>query len=73
MEAIAVVLDSHTEALMSLPGVVGVGVGERTGEPCVTVFVRAKTRRLLARIPATIEGYPVEVEETGEIRPRETP
>ena len=53
---------------MALSGVVGTGAGMRDGEPCVAIFVVKKTSELLAKIPATIDGYPVDVRETGQVR-----
>lgn len=64
------VLQGHTDALMSLPGVVGTAQGECAGTPCIKVYVVQETPQLLDRIPAAIEGYRVVVEETGEIRAR---
>ena len=62
------VLQDHTDSLMSLPGVVGTARGECNGKPCVMVLVVEKTAELLGQIPSTLEGYAVEVDETGEIR-----
>lgn len=53
---------------MSIPGVVGVGEGRLRGVPSIKVMVSKKTEVLARRIPGEIEGHPVEVEETGEIR-----
>ena len=64
------VLKEHTPSLMSIPGVVGTAQGLCSGEPCIRVFVVEKTDQLLKQIPAEIEGYKVDVEETGVIRPR---
>ncbi len=61
-------LKAHTPRLMSLPGVVGVGEGRCAGAPCVKVLVLEKTPELVERIGDAIEGYKVEVVETGEIR-----
>ncbi len=63
------VLKEHTESLMALPGVVGTGQGLCSGEPCIRVFVVEATEELLKQIPEEIEGYTVDVEETGVIRP----
>jgi hypothetical protein len=52
---------------MALPGVVGTALGERAGKPCIMIFVAEMTTKLLSRIPATIDGHPVDVQETGEI------
>jgi hypothetical protein len=54
---------------MAMPGVVGVAEGLCDGRPCIKVFVARKTPDVLKRIPASVEGYPVAVEETGELRP----
>jgi hypothetical protein len=67
-KAIQDVLKEHTIELMSLPGVVGTAQGLCDGKPCIKVFVIEKTPELDQRIPDTLEGYPVMVEETGEIR-----
>ena len=64
------VLKAHTAALMSLSGVVGVGQGECSGEPCIRVLVVQKTPELVSKIPTAIEGYAVEVQETGDIKAR---
>ena len=62
------VLRDHTDRLMDLPGVVGIGHGLCDGQPCIKVMVVKKTPELLEQIPASLEGYRVEVEETGVIR-----
>ena len=53
---------------MSVPGVVGVAIGEYGGEPCLTVYVAEKTQEVEERIPSQVESYPVVVEATGEFR-----
>ncbi len=67
-KTIEAVLKEQTDRLMSLPGVVGTAQGECAGKPCIKVFVAKKTSDLLKQIPSTVEGYKVEVQETGEIR-----
>jgi len=63
------VLARHTEHLMSIPGVVGTGEGEQNGRPCIVVFVIEKTAEIERLIPKELEGYPVRIEESGEIGP----
>jgi hypothetical protein len=62
----------HEGELMSLPNVVGVGIGERSGEPAIVVLVTHKVPLAeLApdeRVPPAIEGFPVVVTAAGEIR-----
>lgn len=62
------VLKQHTDSLMALPGVVGTAIGECAGKPCIKVYVEKKTPELLEQIPSAIEGYMVDVQETGKIR-----
>ena len=67
-KSIEAVLKEHTDRLMALPGVVGTAQGLCDGKPCIKVLVVAKTADLLAQIPSVLEGYTVEVQETGVIR-----
>jgi len=62
------VLRAHTGELMSLPGVVGTAQGLCANRPCIKVYVIKKNAELGQRIPDTIEGYPVTIEETGTFR-----
>jgi len=63
------VLEEHTDEWMSLPGVVGTGIGESEGKLCIKVFVIEITPELQQQIPSEVEGYPVIIEETGEFKP----
>ena len=68
----------HEQSLLSKPNVVGVGVGLRqrggqfSDEVCIVVSVLQKTpdEQLSPeyRIPAQLDGIPVDVQVTGEIR-----
>jgi hypothetical protein len=64
------VLQEHTDALMAIPGVVGTAQSECDGAPCIKVYVAEMTNELRSRIPPTIEGYTVSIQETGPIRAR---
>ena len=67
---IEAVLHDHTNALMSVPGVVGVFQGETDeGKPCIGVMVVKRTPEIESKVPDHLEGYPVEIQVTGEIRP----
>ncbi len=62
-------MDAHVDGLMAIPGVVGVAVGALDdGTLCIKVLVAKKTPEHRTRIPKKIEGYPVVIEESGEIR-----
>jgi hypothetical protein len=61
-------MEAHTKELMALPGVVGVYVGEKNGTPCIKVMVIEETPELKQRIPRQLEGHPVVIDVTGEIK-----
>ena len=65
------VLRDHDQELMAIPGVVGVYVGllDDNRTSCLKVMVIQKTPELERKIPKSLEGYPVVLDETGVIRP----
>lgn len=65
------VLAAHDQALMALPGVVGVYVGlhEDGRTPCLKVMLARQTPENRHAIPRQLEGYPVVTEVSGRIRP----
>ena len=65
---IEAILKEQTDNLMANPGVVGTAQGLCSGKPCVKVYVVKKTSNLVKQIPATLEGYTVEIQVTGEIK-----
>jgi hypothetical protein len=58
----------YQDEWMSIPGVVGIGIGAANGKPVIKVLVINKMMELEQQIPKEVEGYPVVIEETGEIR-----
>ena len=62
------VLTEHTKELMAIPGVVGVAQGICNDKPCLKVYVVKESPELKRKIPDTLEGYKVMIEETGEFR-----
>ena len=65
------VLRDHDKELLAIPGVVGVYVAvlDDGKTPCLKVMLAQKSAETERAIPKTLEGYPVLVEVTGEIRP----
>jgi hypothetical protein len=67
--AIAEAMSRHEQELLALPNVTGVGIGERAGRPVIKVFVAERVpESTLApeeRVPPSVEGYEVDVEEIG--------
>ncbi len=64
------VLADYTPRWMAIPGVVGTGIGKCEDQPCIRVMVAKKTPELIDQIPAEVEGYVVDIIETGQFRPR---
>lgn len=64
------VLSAHRDSLMAVAGVVGIGQGLCEGEPCIRVYAAEMTPEIERRVPDTLEGYAVDVEVTGPIKPQ---
>ncbi|HEX7317885.1 MAG TPA: hypothetical protein VF297_28535 [Pyrinomonadaceae bacterium] len=68
-EEVAQVKDRHSDRLLDLPGVVGVGVTEdEGGEYVLTVHVETDEPEVRAQLPDELEGCPVRVVQTGRYR-----
>ena len=64
------VLRDHDDEILAIPGVTMVYVGaDAAGEPVLKVGVTVASPEVEERIPDAIEGWPVEVVETGEVHP----
>lgn len=64
------VMDAHVDELMAVTGVTGVAIGElEDGTPCIQVYVVEKTDEIVKKIPEALEGHPVNIIESGVIRP----
>jgi hypothetical protein len=64
------VREKHESAIMQIPGVTGIGVGESgpRGDPTLKIYVDRMTPELRKRLPKELEGYPVVAEESGEFK-----
>ncbi len=62
------VQEEHTDGWMAIPGVEGTAIGLSEGKPCIRIFTSLKPKELRDKIPSTVEGYPVIIEETGMFR-----
>ena len=62
------VQEEHTDDWMAIPGVEGTAIGLFEGKPCIKIFTSRKPQQLRGKIPSTVEGYPVIIEETGAFR-----
>ncbi len=64
------VMEAHTAELMAIPGVVGVAIGETDdGKPCILVLIIEEKDEIINKIPKELEGYPVSLLVSGEIKP----
>jgi len=53
--------------LMAIDGVVGVGIGECRGKPCIKVYLENDSEELKRQIPSQLGGFKVDTEVTGPI------
>ncbi|MDH7600040.1 MAG: hypothetical protein QHH07_10480 [Sedimentisphaerales bacterium] len=53
---------------IQIPGVVAVAQGQEDGAPCILVLCTAEPAQVRTRLPASIEGYPVIVRHTDQIK-----
>jgi hypothetical protein len=66
--AIEKVQQDHTDEWMAIPGVEGTAIGLFEDKPCIKIFSSIKAEQLRDKIPTTIKGFPVIIEETGTFR-----
>ncbi len=59
------VQEEHTDQWMAIPGVEGTAIGLYKGKPCIKVFSSIEPQKLRDKIPSSVEGYPVIIEQTG--------
>lgn len=70
VDAVRRVKERHETKLLSIPGVVAVGVGlpdNGTAQPVIEVHVKKATDQLRRAVPGSLEGVAVRIVETGEI------
>ena len=70
LDEIAAVQEKYTDQLMSLPGVVGIGIADCDGVLCLKVLLEHKTAESERAIPKELEGFTVVTEVTGRIEAR---
>lgn len=69
-KTIAAVIAEHGPRLIAIPGVAAVAEGRTAeGRPCLLILVVDLTEPLRKLLPWDLEGFPVEVQVSGEIRP----
>lgn len=68
-QSLSLVIARNATKLMGIPGVVGVYEGETGGKPVLRVMVLSRADSTMEKIPKTLEGYDVEVEVSGPVKP----
>lgn len=63
-KTITQVLAQYKQELLTVPGVLGTAIGTWEREPCIIVFVQQETAEIRRRVPPSLGGYAVKVEET---------
>ena len=61
--------DALTRKVIDWAGVTGTAIGLHAGKPCLKVYVTGSDPALRRRLPSSVGGFRVVVEETGVIRP----
>ena len=62
--------EALTSEVMGRPGVAGTAIGLCDGEPCIKVYLTSPAPEVREGIPTRYRGFTVNVEVTGEFRPR---
>jgi len=70
LDAVRKVKIRHEAQLMSIPGVVGVGIGQSEklpGEAAIEIYVKESASAMRSQLPSSLDGVEVKIVETGEI------
>ncbi|HEV7842790.1 MAG TPA: hypothetical protein VGO69_03795 [Pyrinomonadaceae bacterium] len=69
-QSIEKVKAAHEMKLMDIEGVQGVGIGQQAKADglAIKVYVDRKTKSLQEKLPKELDGYPVEIEVSGEFQ-----
>lgn len=62
------VKEKYESELMSIKGVVGVGIGSCESKPCIKVYLENESPTLKEKIPNQLEGFKVGTEVTGSVK-----
>jgi hypothetical protein len=65
-KSIMEVQEKYSDSIMAIPGVQGIGIGEKNKKECIIIFVSKITKDMKKKIPKELEGFPVKIEISGE-------
>jgi hypothetical protein len=67
-KSIEIVKQEYTASLMSIKGVVGVGIGLSGQDKVINVMVVEISKKIIKKIPPELEGYATNILAVGEIK-----
>ena len=67
------VLGEGTDEWMAIPGVVGTAIGVHEDKPCIVILTAGGTEQVRKQVPPAVEGYPIIIRPSGEIRALDEP
>jgi hypothetical protein len=62
------VLEERTDQWMAIPGVEGTAIGLFKDQPCIMILSSVAPQHLRSKIPETLNGYQVVIQQTGTFR-----
>ncbi|MBD2525810.1 hypothetical protein H6G86_26090 [Nostoc sp. FACHB-133] len=62
------VKDQYESDLLSINGVVGVGISKCENKPCIKVYLENESPNLKNQIPKQLDGFKVDTQVTGAIQ-----
>ena len=62
------VLEERTDKWMAIPGVEGTAIGLFEDEPCIMILSSVAPQQLRSKIPETLNGYNIVIQQTGTFR-----
>lgn len=65
--SIELVKEQYESELMAVKGVVGVGISECQGKPCIAVYLANESPNLRKQIPARLDGFNIDIKVMGNI------
>lgn len=58
----------YENMLLAIDGVEGVGIGEESGSPVISIYVAEKTKSLIEKLPSELDGIRVRINESGKFK-----
>ena len=62
------VLEERTDQWMAIPGVEGTAIGLFEDRPCIMILSSVAPQQLRSKIPETLNGYNIVIQQTGTFR-----